>query len=732
MTGELRGYPFAASAELVARQADGIELKAGELTSGSSRISLNGRISESLDLVFALDAPDLASLWPQAAGRLKLTAHLTGDRHAPAVQLDLKGAGIRLGEQAVAGLEGSAELDLRPQGRVSIRLQGRNLMIGALHWTDLELVSSGTLSDHHLQARLQGSPLKLALMAQGAFVGDGRYRGQVSRLDLEQRDLGRWSLQRPWVLSQEGTRLAVGPLCLRHSKGSAGCLSFEQSAPGRWTLDLELDRFESALLKGVLPAGLESEGFVRIKGRLQAEGPVLSGTVRAEIPRGRLSLKSGQGQVETLDLSNGRLDLNAGHQGLEASLNLPLGHSGQIQGQLSLSGWRLDQMAAPARGRLTAELPDLKPLGALIPEIKALQGGFQAELILDGTLERPVFSGRAKLSALRFQVPLLALKVEDLGLEANAIPDGQLELQGQARLGGGVLVFHGQGQTSLARPWVRLKAGGSRLKLADTREYVVYVEPRLELGLDQEGAKLTGEIRIPEARIRPRALPPGTIAPSRDVTLVSEQVRKPFPLSLDLHLVLGDEVSMDGFGLRGRLAGELDLSQTPGREPLGDGQLQIIDGQYRLTSAFGIAAELGAPLNITQGRLIFAKSPLGNPGLWLQAERQGGGLSAAVQIVGTLRQPKLTFFSETDPGLTQAEITKYLMTGIPPTANDRAEQAGLAVGTYIAPRVYMEYESGLGGSSNRLKLRYDLSKHVEIQAETGAKQGADIFFKLEH
>jgi translocation and assembly module TamB len=72
------------------------------------------------------------------------------------------------------------------------------------------------------------------------------------------------------------------------------------------------------------------------------------------------------------------------------------------------------------------------------------------------------------------------------------------------------------------------------------------------------------------------------------------------------------------------------------------------------------------------------------------------------------------------------------MTGIPPSANDRTDQAGLAVGTYIAPKIYMEYESGLGDESNKVKLRYDLSKHIELQTETGESQGADIFFKFEN
>jgi translocation and assembly module TamB len=98
--------------------------------------------------------------------------------------------------------------------------------------------------------------------------------------------------------------------------------------------------------------------------------------------------------------------------------------------------------------------------------------------------------------------------------------------------------------------------------------------------------------------------------------------------------------------------------------------------------------------------------------------------------LGTLREPKLTFFSGTDPGMTQAQITKFLLTGIAPGGSGESD-TGLAVGTYIAPKIFLEYETGLGDQANSVRLRYDLTDHVEIQTETGGNQGADIFYSFE-
>ena len=116
---------------------------------------------------------------------------------------------------------------------------------------------------------------------------------------------------------------------------------------------------------------------------------------------------------------------------------------------------------------------------------------------------------------------------------------------------------------------------------------------------------------------------------------------------------------------------------------------------------------MGAPLTITQGRLVYARSPIGNPGLLLQAQREGGDASAGVRVLGNIRTPKLAFFSESDPGMSQAEITKYLLTGIPPRSDSGPAGQAVAVGTYVAPKLYMEYESAIGDRKDAVKLRYD-------------------------
>ena len=102
-----------------------------------------------------------------------------------------------------------------------------------------------------------------------------------------------------------------------------------------------------------------------------------------------------------------------------------------------------------------------------------------------------------------------------------------------------------------------------------------------------------------------------------------------------------------------------------------------------------------------------------------------------MRVFGTLRSPKLTFFSDSDPGMSQSEVSSYLLTGIPPKSSSGSENQGLSVGTYVAPKLFMEYETAIGDEQDKVKLRYDLNSWIELQTETGESQGADVFFKFE-
>jgi translocation and assembly module TamB len=731
--GILRGYPVVASGT-VAVVGDTIRIDGLNAASGPSSVQLAGRIDEALDVTFDLESSDLASLMPEARGSLTARGKISGARVAPRLLLDLSARDAEWAGQGIAGLSGRLDLGLSPDDPFEIRLDGTRLVVGDLIWDSLSVRGAGRIPDHRLALTLTGAPISVTFEGSGGLARDGAYSGRIARLDLDTAAFGAWALRQPSPVSLAGPKIAFGPFCVRGPSGAGGCAELNRSTADRAVASLDFALADLALLSPLLPGNLDLTGNARVSGRFDLAGAVLSGNASAEIPQGAIQVLMGGGRKETVDFSGTRLGLDAGARALSARLGVPLEGLGRLDGTLDLAGWR---PAAPARpgqplaGTLRGEIRGLDRVANLVPDITGMTGGIHLDLGLGGTLAAPAVRGEALIRDVGFTVPLVGLKVENLDLTASTPAIDRMELQGSASVGGGRLELTGDARFGGGGFAAQARVSGTNLKVADTREYFALISPGIDVEANSKGARLGGEITIPEARIRPRSIPPGVQTPSRDVVLIGQEQATQFPLTIDLRLKLGDKVTIDAFGVRGRLAGELALLQSPGREMLGDGQLQIIDGQYRLTTKFGLAAEIGAPLNIVQGRMIFARSPIDNPGLLIQAERDGGATVAGIRVLGTLLDPKLAFFSETDPGMTQADVMKFLLTGVAPSANGGAVNPGLAVGTYIAPKVFLEYESGLGDEANSVRLRYDLTDRIEVQTETGGNQGGDIFFTFE-
>lgn len=736
LRGELRSYPVAASGRL--RLASG-NLRIDGLTasSGPTAARLDGTLGrERLDLAFDLSSPDLASLLPKAKGRFQAKGRLGGTPQAPQLQLELSAKDAELAGQGIASLSGSADLALTPDGPLRIAFDGKRLALGAFVFDTLTLRGDGGMPSHRLSLALAGPQVATRLEANGRLAQGGAYRGTLTRLDLSQDAFGSWRLQQPMPIALDLPKATAGPLCLRNRQGSGGCVGFDRTAAGQWTANVDLDALGVELVQGLLPETLSAEGRARLKGRFQAAGAVLTGRAVAEIPQGRLRLTLGGARNQVLDFSGSRLTLDASERSLAARLALPLKGLGELAGNAELPGWRLDAPASPGqplRGALRARIEDLARIANLVPDLSGVAGSLDADLTLGGTLAAPTLQGQAGARGLAAEVPLIGLKLTDGSLSLNAAKD-RLDLQGRIGVSGSPLALSGDVRLAPGAVAGQATLAGDRLKIADTKDYFVVVSPRVQAALSPAGLRIGGEIQVPEARIRPRALPAGTVSPSPDVVLVDRagERKAPFPLEIDLRVAMGNDVTLDAFGVRGRLVGDLRVFRMPGKPMLGDGQLAIVDGLYRMSAGFGLAAEIGAPLTIEQGRLVFAKTPLDNPGLLLQAQREGGDAAAGVRVLGTLRNPKLAFFSENDPNMTQADITKYLLTGIPPTRDPGQQNRSLAIGTYIAPKLYMEYESAIGDRQDSVKLRYDLSRRIELQTETGDTPGGDIFYKFDN
>jgi translocation and assembly module TamB len=413
-------------------------------------------------------------------------------------------------------------------------------------------------------------------------------------------------------------------------------------------------------------------------------------------------------------------------------------------------------------GQLTAHVADLGFVSSLAPRLKNVTGRIDADFTLGGRLGAPRVKGKASLQDAALDIPEAGLELRELSMQVQAPNLQRLDIAGSVRSGKGQLTLQGQTQllAELGFP-TRLQIKGEDWQAINIPEAEVQVSPDLSIETDHERTRLTGELIIPYGRIQPRKIPKSATTSSPDLVVVTDDQAAQKPLDPKVHtrvrIIFGDRVRFEGMGLTGKLSGNLLVIDEPGRPVSGSGRIGISEGTYQA---------YGQELRIERGYALFADSPVDNPGLDVRAVREVDEVTAGVRVTGTLKNPQLKVFST--PAMRETAALSYLLTGRAPgetsggdiglsaalkaagassLATEIGRQVGLeelrvdtesgldeasvVAGTYLSPRLYVQYVNELATRETKLRMRYDMTKKLQIQTESGNSQGVDIFYTIE-
>jgi translocation and assembly module TamB len=256
-------------------------------------------------------------------------------------------------------------------------------------------------------------------------------------------------------------------------------------------------------------------------------------------------------------------------------------------------------------------------------------------------------------------------------------------------------------------------------------------------------------VHIPKAQLEPKQFN-SSVSPSRDVVVVTEQQEKTESgavTEVDVTVSLGESVQLQAMGFQGRLAGELRVFGNTSDILLGNGEIKIQEGTYLAYRQL---------LHVDDGSIRFAGGAIDNPELDIKAVRKGKDVKAGLHIQGYASSPQAQLFS--DPEMSQDNILAYLILGKPVDQAsatdaallasaatgmglqngamigdqiDSAESAGVQVGKYLSPKLYLSYGIGVFESVSTVELRYQLSKIWSLKAESGTESGVDLLYTYE-
>lgn len=713
------------------------------LTLGGSKLDARGKYARDIDVDARFAPLQLNDLLPSASGSLSGTLKLSGAADAPTVDADLAGSGLAYGDYRAASVSAKGRLPWRGRGG-QLALRASELDAG-LALSSLSVDAQGAVESLQLQAQARSDVANLDLSGHADKRG-AAWSGALASLQLAPSKGASWRLQQAVSFRWDGARGGFSDACLASSSGGSLCASADWPRRG---VELKGQGLPLLLAQPYLPERSDKRPWI-LRGEIAVDGelrPAGKGW------RGRFDIASAGGGLKFSERARrelvryNALSLKASFdaQKLNAELKSGFNDDGRIEATLD-TGW---DAYAPLSGNIAVDTDELTWIELFSPDIVEPKGTLEGRIGLAGTRGKPLLSGQARLSQFTTEVPSLGIVLQDGDVRLDAQPDGSARIAGSVRSGEGTLNVDGTlGWQGDDTPLV-LNVRGANVLASDTRDLRAVANPDLTVRYAaRQPLNVTGKVAIPSARIDLERLDQG-VSVSEDVVVLDPadpEDTGSSPLELDLTLAVGDDVKLKGFGLDGKLGGQMRVRSRPGREMTASGALSV-EGRYEA---------YGQKLQITRGNLAWNNGPVSDPILDLRAEREVGAVKAGVDIGGRVSSPQVNVWS--DPASSQSEALAYLTLGRPLSnlTGDESKQlnaasaalsagggllasqlgakiglddAGvmesralggsvLGVGKYLSPKLYVGYGVSLLGTGQVLTLKYLLRKGFDIEIES--------------
>ncbi len=772
LSGTLRKQSVKASGRL---QRQGKRWSADAINAqwGRTHLTAQGVVGPMNNLRFSLQAPALQQLHPDVVGDLHLNGEVVGATDTPLLNVTAQSDTIEYGGWQAEALKLEARLDLTDRSDSHLELAATRLMQGDMGVEELLLTGDGRTNGHELT--LRGKPIHSLVpkgyhiaVHTGAAYEDQRWHGVLDKLQVtDKKQETQLDLQQPSTWQVGSNQSYLQSLCVSVASGqSCGDANWQRDARGltTWSVHANLKDLPLSITHAALAENARLQTKVNGQLNLSAlNGAPWQGTATMQLTDASIRYRSVTGREEVLPITLGELYMNADARAVQTNADLHLGE----QTVATLTA-KLDRSAGttqdgwPLSGVFALSSSDAKLIPVFVSEVDRASGTLAAALQLSGTTATPRMAGTMRLLQGELDFYQINLALRALEFDAQVDTD-QLQFTAQTNAGEGLLNANGELSWRDAKLFGNVQLKGDRLLVADLPEYRVLASPDLRFDIDNKQVVVKGEVLIPEARLQPKDVV-GAVQTSADARFKTDEVfdrnASSWTITSDVSIRLGEAVNFDGLGLQGRLAGAVSTHLRTGDTAVGSGELSVNNGHYEI---------YGQKLNIKRGRLLFENTPLDDPGLDIQAEREINEIKVGVNVRGVLRAPRLQFYS--DPSMSQTQIVSYLLLGKPldelqtgeatkvrsassglamqgggliasqlgrrigleqvGVETDAKNQSALVLGKFLSPRLFVSYGISLTEAINTVKARYTLTDHWVVKTEAGEAKSADIEFKIE-
>lgn len=750
------------------------------LSAGRNTLSLSGNIHDHSQLELSIDAPELHHIKKDFSGQFTANVSLK----------DVNNVGILTGKLSLQKFKSDSIKIQNMASQFNVKSKRPWYTLSELEWEDLLLAlddSSITLNsqqistlrkpinDINLRINKTGNKADLNFNLDAEFgkaklhyIAEhtgSQWLGDIQVFQYTDPQLGTWLSQKDSKLNIKGNKLTLSSTCLTQT---AQILCLQGSwQPQKTTLRGNLKNFSVSSISDFLPSNLFLSTIVKNADiDLVEEQSVWQGKIDITTSNGQITYLLPNGEFLSFSHHEAKLSGNLKDNIITSFLSLPISEGlGELKTKMDLSGKSKLELGTKIK------LDNINNFVSVIPELQDTKGQLDINFKIIDLIKKPKFSGNLQFTQGSTKIPRLGLKLSDVSLNTNTLENGDLQLSGSAKSDKGLLKIDTIIHPYFDENWnLSGKVEGKNFLAANMPEYRVLASPKIRFKLQQNSIDLNGNIRIPEANLNPRDLSTATVISTDEIVVSKDkntEKSKPFIVNSKLRVEFGDKVRFEGFGLKCRLEGKLQITDQQNSPTLANGEIRIIEGKYKAYSQ---------NFEIQTGKLLYAGGPVNNPAIHLTAFRQINEIKVGIQVRGTLIKPKLKLVSE--PVMDETDILAYLIFERP-IGQIKSEEQGkdlqklalevigneflatkigkklgledirlesskstnpetelnqdisLVVGKYLSPKLYVSYGVGLIEHAQSLNIRYHITKKLSFEASKGAEAGGDFIFTIE-
>lgn len=769
INGTLSDYPFLLDAE-IHKDPDNIwHIKTLKLDNGANSLEASGTVSDVYDVSATARMPALQALIPGLAGNLDADVKVSGPLVTPSLKLEANTTALTYDDITIDGLILKADINDAALSHSSLLLAAGTVTSGSGLVQNTRLLIDGKRSEHTLSLFADGpKATAIDLQAKGAIDKLLNWHGSLEQVALEV-PAHTIELREPFTLAWNNKlkQFGIDPHCWI-SEESSFCLENQILAQPTGSATITLDRYLLERMNPFLPADSTLYGALNLEttinwGSDQPGG--FSAKVSTEIKEGGFKVVDENGFPIRFDYNDMTLNTTADGMQVDAVLTVHSNTMGDANVAVILDPY---SDARTINGTVELDGFDVAFLKAFLPQFEDISGTLNVSGDLSGSLTDPDFNGSVSLDEPIVRSDILPLTITG-GKVVTHIKGKRAFMEGALNSDDGTINIDGTANWQRDNWRADVELIGENLNIQQDPLQASTVNHKIRINAQPGSIRLSGDIDIPYADISIRDLPKGAATVSNDVVIIedidnqsaeeTQNKTADTKLVVAVNVALGDKVSLQGYGLKSRLTGDMSVAIKSPNPPQLGGEIRVVDGIYK---------QYGQNLQ-ADGQILFV-GPIDQSRLNIDAIREidREDRTAGLRITGTVAKPEINLFSEPSDKSEEA-ILSYIILGrdIGETTDQEAnllataalaltvkggrslagniadtlgveefafETRGngsdteLLVSGRVNNRLLLRYGRSVFSSLNTLYLRYDISKKLYLEAADGAERAVDLFY----